>query len=115
VNGQRHLNRNRRQEGQAAIAASGAAFVFFTVPFGPSWEIKQITITSTSTLETSARTFIGTNSAGILISQSFTGNDDTDSQPNVTLRSGDSVCCVWEGGTPGAIVRLTVIFDEVDY
>jgi hypothetical protein len=112
---QRPLNKNRRQEVQGTIAASGAATVFFTVPFGPSWEIKQITITSTSVLETTAETFIGTNAAGIAISQSFTGNNDTDSQPNVTLRSGDSLCCVWANGTPGTIVRLTAIFDEVDY
>jgi hypothetical protein len=112
---QRPLNKNRRQEVQGTLAASGAATVFFTVPFGPSWEIIQITITSNSALETSAKTYIGTNNAGVLISQTFTGNDDTDSQPNVTLRSGDSLACVWENGTPGALVRLTAIFNEVDY
>lgn len=111
----RPLQRNKRQEVQVTIPASGTVTATFTVPIGPSWEIKQISITSTSTLETTAKSYIGTNSAGIFISQSFTGNDDTDSQPNVTLRSGDSLAVVWENGTPGAIARLTAIYDEVDY
>jgi len=109
------LARNIRKETQVTVPASGTVTALFTVPFGPSWEVKQIGIKCDSTTETICNTYIGTNSAGVFISKSFTGNDDTDSQPNITLRSGDSICAVWESGSLNAIARLTVIYDEVDY
>lgn len=111
----RHLNKNRRQEVTVTVPANGTVTATFTVPFGPSWEVKQITIDGNSALEPTCKTYIGINDSGIAISQSFTGNDDTDSQPNVTLRAGDSLAAVWANATPGARMRLTAIYDEVDY
>ncbi len=111
-----YLAKNKRQELQGTFPASGVLTVSDTVPLGPSRDVKQIAISTTNTAnETLCTTYIGTNSAGVLISQSFTGNNDTDSQPNVSLRSGDSLCAVWTGGAVGTIARLTYIYDEVDY
>jgi hypothetical protein len=110
------LQRNKRDERTASFPASGTlAITIGPIPMGPSWEIKQISIRSSSVLETTAATYIGVDASGVFISRSFTGNADTDSAPNVTLRPGDSVSCVWEGGTPGAVATLTIIYDEVAY
>lgn len=110
------LQRNKRDERTGAFDGSGnLTLVIGPIPVGPSWEVKQISIRTTSALQTLAATYIGVNSSGIFISNSFTGNADTDSQPNVTLKPGDSLCCVWQGGTPGAFATLTVIYDEVSY
>jgi hypothetical protein len=112
----RALQRNRRAEAYATVAANGTATAIIPVTVGPSWEIKQISVSVTgSTLETTAATYVGTNAAGVLISSTIVGNGDTDSEPNTTIRSGESLCCVWDTGTPGARCKLTVVFDEVAY
>ena len=111
----RQLQRNLRAEKQGTFSAAGTLTIFFSVPLGPSWEVKQIAINANSALEPICSTYIGTNSAGVFISNSFTGNSDTDDQPNVTIRSGDSIAAVWASGTPGAIGKLTVIYDEAAY
>lgn len=109
----RQLNRNIRTERTGFIPISGSLTLSVTVPPGPSWEIKQLAIKGNSALEPTCSTFIGTNSAGVFISTSLTGNGDTDDQPNVTLRSGDSICAVWSSATGNAVMTFTIIYDEV--
>ncbi len=111
----RILNKNIRTEVSGNIAANGTLTLTLSVPPGPSREIKQIGITGNSALEPTCSTYVGTSSAGVFISNSFTGNGDTDDQPNITLRSGDALAAVWAGGTSGARMKLTVIYDEVAY
>lgn len=113
----RQLQRNKRAEAQAAFSAAGVALVTIGVPMGPSWELKQITISTTVAAATLTRatTFVGTNNAGVKISSTLLGNFDTDSQPQTTIRAGESLCCEWTQGTVGAIARLTAFYDEVAY
>jgi hypothetical protein len=112
----RILQKNIRIEKQAIFNASGVATAVLQVPLGPSWEVKQISVKTTVTAnQTTCRTFIGQSDAGIFISNTLIGNADTDSQPNVTVRSGDSLCAVWTGGTAGRIATMTVVYDEVAY
>ena len=111
----RQLYRNKRAELQGTLSASGGLTVFVTVPLGPSWEVKSIDVKGNSALEPTADTYVGVNSSGVHISNTFTGNGDTDSQPNTTLRVGESVAIVWAGGTPGALMKAVVIYDEVSY
>ncbi len=111
----RQLQRNRRQEATVTALADGTATAIIPVNVGPSWEIKQISVNTNSVLESSAATYVGTNSAGVLISTTLVGNGDTDSEPNTTVRSGESLCCVWSTVTVGARCKLTVVFDEVSY
>ncbi len=111
----RQLQKNIRTERQGVFSGVGALTLFVGPPVGPSWELRQIAISTTSVLETTCVTYIGINSSGVLVSQSFTGNNDTDSRPNVTLRPGDNIAAVWAGGTPGATGKLTLIYDEVAY
>lgn len=112
----RQLQRNKRDERTGTFDASGnLTLIIGPVPIGPSWEIRQISIRTTSVLQTLASTYIGVSNAGVFISNSFTGNADTDSAPNVTIKPGDSLCCVWSGGTPGSFATLTIIYDEVNY
>lgn len=113
----RQLQRNKRAEQTVTVDASGNATAIISVASGPSWEVKQVGVTVTgTTLIPVATTYIGTNSAGVFISSSYTGDSDTDSVPNVTLRVGDSICAVWSGATPSTPrAKLTVIYDEVSY
>lgn len=102
-------------EARGTFDASGNLTVGIQVPLGPSREVKQIAVSTNIATgsETNCSTYIGTNASGVLISQTYTGNSDTDSQPNVLLRSGDSICAVWSGGVSGALGTLTIIYDEV--
>jgi hypothetical protein len=111
----RQLNRNKRAEIQGTISAAGTLTIFATVPLGPSWELRSIDVKGNSALEPTADTYIGTGATGQHISQTYTGNNDTDSIPYVTLRSGESVAVVLANGTPGAIMRATIVYDEVAY
>jgi hypothetical protein len=119
----RQLQRNIRREVQATFTAAGeATAIIGPVPPGPAWEIKQITIkarlTATGglpTVQTKATTFVGTNNSGQQISNTLTGNDDTDSVPNATIRYGESLCCFWTGGATTMFGRMTIIYDEVGY
>lgn len=110
------LYRNKRVEIQGTFDADGALTVSVSVPLGPSWELRQIGIKVLgSTSETFCNTYVGSNASGVFISQSYTGNADTDSEPNTTLRPGDSLSAVWTEGTVGALGTLTVVYDEVGY
>lgn len=113
---QRQLQRNKRVEASALFDAAGNATAVVNVPIGPTWEIKQISISTTVTAnQTRATSFVGTNSAGVIISSTLIGNGDTDSQPNTSVRSGESLCVVWSGGTVGRQAKMTVVYDEVGY
>lgn len=110
------LQRNQRREAYATASASGAATAVLNVPNGPSWEVKQISVSVTgTTLIPTAASYIGTNSAGVFLSSTLIGDSDTDSFPNATVRTGESLCVVWAGCTVGALCKATVVFDEVDY
>ena len=111
----RKLYTNKRLEAQALFDANGRAVAVVNVPPGPAWEVIQIAISTTVTANlTQAATYIGTNESGIFISNTLLGNKDTDSFPNVTVRYGESVCCVWAAGTAGRTARMTVVYNEVD-
>lgn len=112
----RALQRNIKLEAYATADASGNATAVVDIPLGPSREVKQISVSVTgSTNVPTANTYVGRNSAGVFISNTLTGDSDTDSAPNVTVRSGDSLCAVWAGCTTGAKCKLTVVYDEVGY
>jgi hypothetical protein len=111
----RQLQRNLRREVQVVADASGVASATINVTLGPSYEVHQITVYSDSTLIPIATTYVGTNDSGVQISQTLYGKGDTDSAPRTTLRSGESLTCVWTGCTVGANCRMTVIGDEVGY
>lgn len=112
----RMLQKNKRVEVQVTFPASGIITAVVQVPLGPSWEIKQIGVkTNVTANQTNCTTFIGQNNAGVFISNTLIGNADTDSMPNVTVRSGDALCAYWTGGTVGKIATMTVIYDEVGY
>lgn len=112
----RSLQLNKRIETTVTVDASGNATAVLDVVPGPSWEVKQISISVTggNTIPRAA-TYVGRDANGVFISNSLIGNADTDSDPNITLRAGDSVCCVWNVATPGARAKLTVVYDEVAY
>ena len=111
----RQLQRNKRLEAYATATASGATAIV-TIPLGPSREVKQIAVSVTgSTIIPACSTYVGTNSAGVFISSTLIGDSDTDDTPNITVRSGESLCAVWSGISVDAVCKMTVIYDEVDY
>lgn len=112
----RALQRNKRVEAYATATASLTATAVIPVTVGPSWEVKQISVSATgSTTQSSASTYVGTNSSGVFISSTLIANSDTDSTPNVTLRSGESLCCIWTKVSSGSVCKLTIVYDEVGY
>ncbi len=106
---------NQRIEAQGVFAANGTLTVTVSVAPGYSWNVKQISVSATSALQSTCSTYVGLGASGVFISSTLLGNSDTDSEPNTTVRVGESLSAVWAGGTPGAIGRLTVIYDEVAY
>lgn len=95
------------------LDANGNGTAFIANMRGPQWDIVQIGIKiSNAILIPTCTTYIGTNAAGVYISQTFTGDDDTDSFPNVTIKYGEAICAVWTGGDVGAQARMTVIYNE---
>lgn len=111
----RQLQRNRRVEVYATTSATGAATCVVNIPNGPSWEVKQISVNNGGTLIPSAATYVGTGTNGVPISSTLIADSDTDSQPNITLRSGESLCAVFAGATVGSQCKMTVVYDEVSY
>lgn len=112
----RILQKNKRIEVEVTFPASGIVTAVVNVPLGPSWEVKQIGVKTTVTAnQTNCTTFVGQNNSGVFISNTLIGNADTDSMPNVTIRSGDALCAYWTGGTVGKSARMTVVYDEVGY
>jgi len=111
----RPLQRNKRAETTVTVDATGAATAVIDVVPGPSWEVKQVSLSCTGSAIPQAATYVGRNSAGVFISSTYLGNSDTDSLPNVTLRSGESICAIWSNGTSGSRAKLTVVYDEVGY
>jgi len=91
----RVLQKNRRAEVYATADAGGAATCVVNIANGPSWEVKQITVTNTGALIPSAATYVGSSPSGVPISSTLIADSDTDSQPNITLRSGESLCAVF--------------------
>jgi hypothetical protein len=111
----RQLNRNRRTEASAVVAADGTATVVINVSIGPMWELRQIGIRNSGTvLIPTCTTYRGVNASGEFISQTLNGVADTDPLPNVILRPGESLAAVWTGADVGSICRVTVVYDEVD-
>lgn len=111
-----NLQRNKRAELTVSIPGSGTATAVMSVPPGPSWELKQVSVEClNSTTIPIATTYVGVNANGVFVSSTLLGDGDTDSQPNTTLRTGESFCCVWVGASSGSVARLTIIYDEVAY
>jgi len=110
----RQLQRNIRTEKSGVFDAAGNLTVYIQIVPGPSWELRQVAVSTTVTAnETECSTYIGFNNSGVFISQTLLGNSDTDSQPNVILRPGDAIAAVWSGGTVSATGKLTLIYDEI--
>lgn len=112
----RQFQRNKRTEAYATVVAGTSCTAVINVAPGPSWEVKQISVSAVgaSTLPACA-TYVGTNTAGVFISSTITGNSDTDSTPNTTVRTGESLCAVWTNASIGTVCKITVVYDEVDY
>ena len=110
------LQKNIRREAYATADATGTATAVVEVNPGPSWMVKQIGVSTNSTVTLpTATTYVGRNTSGVFVSSTLVGNSDTDSLPNVTLRSGESLCAIWAGCTVNDQCKITVIYDEVAY
>ena len=109
------MQRNKRTENTVTVDATGAATAVIDVVPGPSWEVKQVSVTCTGTNIPQATTYVGRNSAGVYISSTYLGNSDTDSTPNITLRSGESICAIWSNASVDSRAKITVVYDEVGY
>lgn len=89
------------------------------VTFGPSrpnteWDIYRVSVkVSSNTDEPQANIYRGSVSPGSLISGTYSGSNDTDSEiTDGTLFPGQYYTCEWTGGDVGATATLTFYGQE---
>lgn len=92
-----------------------------SVSFGPQyggtqWVIQRMSvIVSSNTNEPEANVYRNTIGQGSLISGTYSGSNDTDSQVNDgPLYPGESYICRWTGGDPGATASITFYGEQYD-
>ena len=79
---------------------------------GVRWDVRQVTVSSTSAAVPIAELFLGEPAPGASLGGTYDGNrDSTDVQ--VTLYSGQLLAVVWTGGDPGASATVSVLGDNV--
>ena len=91
-----------------------------TVTFGPdrantSWLVKRASVkTSTNVNEPIASIYRGTANPGTLITATYSGSQDTDSDINDNpLYTGEYYTCQWTGGDVGATATISFGGTEV--
>jgi hypothetical protein len=75
---------------------------------GQKWTITQVSVLCTGVAVPVFKYYKGTVNDGNFISGTFTGNQDTDSAPNIELFPGEYLTGVWTGGSSGAVGTFTV-------
>jgi hypothetical protein len=93
--------------GQGHFDAAGEAIVTIAVPAGCLWDIEATTVSTTSTVRTTASVYLGSPSPGAMVDSTYSGNRDT-SDTKHTVIGGETITCVWTGGTPGAVATIRI-------
>jgi hypothetical protein len=99
----------RLDEGKTGtFDASGRAVVTIG-PLTPSsrWRTSNVAVSSTSTVDTECRVYLGSEAPQNLLGGTFSGNRDSIGAA-VTLYPGSVLSCVWINGTPGATAAVSV-------
>jgi len=93
------------------IAANGTARVRFSPStYGTVWEVTRINVQANSAAEPRVLFYVGNESNSNLVSTTYGGNLDTDTDPKITLNGGDVLIGVYIGGTPGATGVVTISY-----
>ena len=94
--------------GTAVFDATGTARVRLgPAVYGSRWNVDLMSVSSTSTLQTTCNVYRDVENAGASIDNTRTGNLDT-SNTSVDLNAGQVLIFVWTGGTPGATATVSV-------
>jgi len=109
------VRRPIRDSRSVTLNASGTG----SVSFGPSrgntyWFIKTVSVSvSTNTSEPTASIYRGTVNPGSLITATYSGSQDTDSDVNDNpLYPGETYTCQWTGGDSGALATISFSGEE---
>jgi len=100
---------------QATANGAGVAVVNFPA-VGPwhQWEVRRLSVTSTSAARTSAAVYRNSvNAANQLDTAPFSGNDDT-SDTVIGLQAGESLVVAWAGATVGARCTCSISGTDTD-
>lgn len=89
------------------IGFDGTSTVTIGVPSGVVWDVSTVTVSTTSTVRTTASVYLGSPTPGSLIDSTYSGNRDT-SDSMWTAHGGEIITCVWTGGTPGSYTMFRV-------
>ena len=93
------------------IEADGTARVRFSPStYGTVWEITRINVQANSAKEPKVLFYVGNESQSNLVSTTYGGNLDTDTDPKITLNGGDVLIGVYLDATPGATGVVTISY-----
>lgn len=94
--------------GTAVFDASGKAVVRLgPTVYGSRWKVDLMSVSTTSTLQTTCNVYRDSESAAASLDNTRTGNLDT-SNTDIDLTAGQVILFVWTGGTPGALATVSV-------
>lgn len=95
----------------ADFDSSGFATAVVSAPSGTRWSVEATTVSTTSTVRTTASIYLGSPSPGSMIDSTYSGNRDTSDTRHEVI-GGESITCVWTGGTPGTSATLRVTGEQ---
>lgn len=99
------------QYGQVVLDSSGnGALQIGPDKFNETWKVEVVTVNvSSNVLEPTFKMYRGTSTdITALISGTYAGSFDTDSQFNYTVQPNEKLTCVWEGGDVGATATVVL-------
>lgn len=88
-------------------AAGVAQIIVGPAVYGHQWNVRRMTVTTTSVLDTETRVYLNAVTPSGLLAGSFAGNQDFN-ETDVTLQTLDRLIARWINGTPGAIATFQV-------
>lgn len=99
----------RLDEGAGGTLNAAGRAVVTIGPRTPSsrWRTSNVAVSTTSTVDTECRLYLGAEAPQNLLGGTFSGNRDQIGAA-VTLYPGSVLTAVWTGGTPGATATVSV-------
>lgn len=93
--------------GSVALGATGSGTLTFGPrKYGERWRITRLSTSGTSAIVPALRVYRGAGTTQ-LVDTTDRGNSAV-SETNLELGSGESITCVYSGGTPGAVMTFYV-------
>lgn len=107
-------DRRYRESRQVTLNAAGFGSAFITPQrHGVKYVITGIGTQGSSSVEPQFKVYEGTVDAGNFRSGTYTGNNDSDTELDLEIYSGERLSVAWSGGSVGAVMTATFFGQEV--